>query len=114
MVTQVPQNSAAAKAGVQKHDILLFADDKQVISERDLSAAVQAAGKAKAGVSLTLIRGGKEIAVAVTPEQRKATAFNQIQGFPDGWDLDFPEDDVFQQRMREQMDRMLNRMRQFR
>ena len=114
MVTQVPQGSAAAKAGVQKHDILLFADDKQVISERDLSAAVQAAGKAKAGVSLTLIRGGKEIAVAVTPEQRKATAFNQIQGFPDGWDLDFPEDDVFQQRMREQMDRMLNRMRQFR
>ena len=114
MVTQVPQDSAAAKAGVQKHDILLFADDKQVISERDLSAAVQAAGKAKAGVSLTLIRGGKEIAVAVTPEQRKATAFNQIQGFPDGWDLDFPEDDVFQQRMREQMDRMLNRMRQFR
>ena len=114
MVTQVPQGSAAAKAGVQKHDILLFADDKQVISERDLSAAVQAAGKAKAGVSLTLIRGGKEIAVAVTPEQRKATAFNQIQGFPDGWDLGFPEDDVFQQRMREQMDRMLNRMRQFR
>ena len=60
------------------------------------------------------IRGGKEIAVAVTPEQRKATAFNQIQGFPGGWDLDFPEDDVFQQRMREQMERMLNRMRQFR
>jgi len=46
MVTQVPQNSAAAKAGVQKHDILLFADDKQVISETDLNAVVQAAGEA--------------------------------------------------------------------
>ena len=114
MVTQVPQGSVAAKAGVQKHDILLFADDKQVISERDLNTAVQAAGKAKTSVLLTLIRGGKEITVAVTPEQREATAFNQIQGFPDGWDLDFPEDDVFQQRMREQMERMLNRMRQFR
>ena len=114
MVTQVPQGSAAAKAGVQVHDILLFADEKQLTSQYDLKTVVQAAGEAKASVSLTLIRGGKEILVVVTPEQRKATAFNQIQGFPDGWDLDFPEDDVFQQRMREQMDRMLNRMRQFR
>ena len=119
MVTQVPQDSAAAKAGVQKHDILLFADDKQVISEKDLNAAVEAAGKAKASVSLTLIRSGKEITVAVTPEQRKATAFNDVRGFPDGWNLDLPEDDMFQfhqgmeQRMRRQMEQMRNRMRLF-
>jgi len=114
MVTQVPQNSAAAKAGVQMHDILLFANEKQVINQRDLNAAVQATGEANGSVVLTLIRGGKEISVAVKPEQRKATAFNQIQGFPDGWDLDFPEDDVFQQRMREEMDRMRNQIRGFR
>ena len=117
MVTQVPQGSAAAKAGVQKHDILLFADDKQVISEKDLNAAVQSAGEANANVSLTLIRGGKEISVAVTPEQRKATAFNHARAFPDGWNLDFPNDDLFhqgmEQRMRQQMERMRDRMRLF-
>ena len=67
MVTQVPQGSAAAKAGVQKHDILLFADEKQLTSQYDLKTVVQAAGEAKASVSLTLIRGGKEILVVVTP-----------------------------------------------
>ena len=95
------------------HDILLFADEKQLTSRYDLKTVIQAAGEAEANVSLTLIRGGKETTVVVTPEQRKATAFNQVQGFPDGWDLDFPEDDAFQQRMREQMDRMRNRIRRF-
>ena len=113
MVTQVPRGSAAAKAGIQVHDILLFADEKQLTSRYDLKTVIQAAGEAEANVSLTLIRGGEETTVLVTPEQRKATAFNQVQGFPDGWDLDFPEDDVFQQRMREQMDRMRNRIRRF-
>ena len=84
-----------------------------------MNAAVEAAGKAKASVSLTLIRSGKEITVAVTPEQRKATAFNDVRGFPDGWNLDLPEDDMFQfhqgmeQRMRRQMEQMRNRMRLF-
>ena len=117
MVTQVPQNSAAAKAGVQKHDILLFADDKQVISERDLNAVVQAAGEANANVALTIIRGGKEISVVVMPQQRKATAFDDVRGFADDWQPDLFDNDRFhlrmEDRLRQQMERMEDHMRRF-
>lgn len=117
MVTQVPQNSAAAKAGVQKHDILLFADDKQVISETDLNAVVQAAGEANANVALTIIRGGKEISVAVMPQQRKATAFDDVRGFADDWQPDLFDNDRFhlrmEDRLRQQMERMEDHMRRF-
>ena len=117
MVTQVPQNSAAAKAGVQKHDILLFADDKQVISETDLNAVVQAAGEANANVALTIIRGGKEISVVVMPQQRKATAFDDVRGFADDWQPDLFDNDRFhlrmEDRLRQQMERMEDHMRRF-
>ena len=117
MVTQVPQNSAAAKAGVQKHDILLFADDKQVISETDLNAVVQAAGEANANVALTIIRGGKEISVVVMPQQRKATAFDDVRGFADDWQPDLFDNDRFhlrmEDRLRQQMERVEDHMRRF-
>ena len=117
MVTQVPQGSAAAKAGVQKHDILLFADDKQVISETDLNAVVQAAGEANANVALTIIRGGKEISVVVMPQQRKATAFDDVRGFADDWQPDLFDNDRFhlrmEDRLRQQMERMEDHMRRF-
>ncbi len=117
MVTQVPQNSAAAKAGVQKHDVLLFADDKQLVSQADLNAAVQAAGEAEANVSLTLVRGGKEVTVAVKPEQQQVSAFNRVQGFPGDLKLDLLDNGMFQQqmedRMRQQLERMRMQMRQF-
>jgi len=117
MVTQVPQNSAAAKAGVQKHDILLFADDKQVISETDLNAVVQAAGEANANVALTIIRGGKEISVVIMPQQRKATAFDDVRGFADDWQPDLFDNDRFhlrmEDRLRQQMERMEDHMRRF-
>lgn len=117
MVTQVPQNSAAAKAGIQKHDILLFADDKQVISETDLNAVVQAAGEANANVALTIIRGGKEISVVIMPQQRKATAFDDVRGFADDWQPDLFDNDRFhlrmEDRLRQQMERMEDHMRRF-
>lgn len=122
MVTQVPKNSAAAKAGVQIHDVLLFADDKQLIGQEDLNAAVQAAGEADADVSLTLIRGGKEMSMAVKPEQRKAGALNRVRGFPADLNmdmfnnkifnrnLDLLDNDMFHQRMEDRMRQQLEKM----
>ncbi len=131
MVAHVAPGSPATRAGVQKHDVLLFADDKQLISQTDLINAVHTAGEAGAGLSLTLVRGGKEISVVVTPEQRQADVVNQAQGLPNRWNLQLPEigpngifgGDVFggkdifghgiEDRMLQRMQRMRGQMRQF-
>ena len=78
MVAQVPPGTPAATAGIQQHDVLLFADDKQLANKVDLARAVKAAGDVDANISLTLIRGGKEMSVVVKPEQRLAGRVNEM------------------------------------
>ena len=130
MVAYVTPGSPAAQAGVQEHDILLFADEKQLASHADLIHAVQAAGEAGASLSLALIRGGKEMSVVVTPERRQANVANQGQGLFNGRNLQLPEiapNDIFgeeifggdmfgqgiEARMMQRIERMRDRIRQF-
>lgn len=70
LVTEVTQDSPASKAGLQKHDVLLFADDKQLSTPADLVKAIQKSGEAKAAISLTLIQRGKETTIKVKPLER--------------------------------------------
>ena len=122
MVSQVTPESPAATAGVQQHDVLMFADDKQLTNKMDLSKAIQAAGEANANISLTLIRGGKEMSVVVKPEQGlavKATpALMNLVPMDDMLRLNLPgfENDMFgkdmEARLRERMDEMRERMRE--
>ena len=122
MVSQVPQGSPAATAGVKQFDVLLFADEKQLIRKSDLQQAVQAAGEADSGVLLTLIRGGKEMAITVKPEKQVARQANpgqmnplfklDIPGFED--DGLFAEDALgngIEARMRQRMEAMQERFR---
>jgi len=121
MVSKVPPGSPAATR-VQQYDILLYADDKQLIRKTDLSQAAQAAGEANTSLSLTLIRGGKEISVSVKPEKRAAGPMNlelmngmpqiQLPGFED--DGLFGEDALgkgIEARMRLQREAMEERIR---
>ncbi len=79
VVAQVSKESPAEAAGIKNHDILMFADDRQLIKQSDLSEAVQVAGQEKTKVSLTLIRGGKEIGIEVTPTERSESDFTGME-----------------------------------
>jgi C-terminal processing protease CtpA/Prc len=66
----VGEGSPADAAGLQQHDILLFSDDTQLLTNADLVAAVENAGQNSKPVSLTVMRGGQEIGIEVTPAER--------------------------------------------
>jgi membrane-associated protease RseP (regulator of RpoE activity) len=84
VVEDVVADSPAAKAGLQKHDIILRANDDMVDSMETLQTHVQAA-KDKA-IELEVIRLGKETNVKVTPAERPAD-FQQLAGGDQGMDL---------------------------
>ena len=75
VVVEVTKGSPAETAGVEKHDILMFADDQELGKQSDLSESVQTAGKEKSKLSLTVIRAGKEIGVDVSPVERPESDF---------------------------------------
>jgi hypothetical protein len=72
LVTEVVPGSPAEKAGVKQHDVLLTLKDKPLDRSETLAAQVQAVGDKAA--TLSLIRAGKALSLAVTPEPRKAEA----------------------------------------
>ena len=72
VVEELVDGSPAANAGLQRHDILMFADDTQLATTSDLVEAVQQAGQENSKISLTIIRKGKEIGIDVTPVERPA------------------------------------------
>ena len=74
LVNHVGPGSPAEAAGIQLHDILMIADDRQLAKQADLVEAVQTAGKENNKLTLTLVRAGKEIGVDVTPVERPAMA----------------------------------------
>lgn len=70
VVVRVSEDSAAAKAGLKRHDVVVAANDSKLSHVPDLAKAVNAAeGKA---VTLKIIRGGKEQSIEVTPTERPA------------------------------------------
>ena len=93
VVTNEPvEGSPAAGAGIQKHDILIYADQTQLAQTSDLVSAVQAAGNDKNELSLTLLRKGKEIGVALTPVERKSLAPQATGGiFQPGFKMELQE-----------------------
>lgn len=82
LVNAVGEGTPAAAAGLQKYDVLLFADDQELLEQADLTRMVQKAGESNSELSLTVMRGGKEIGVDVSPVER--TAEQMRGGFPGG------------------------------
>lgn len=74
VVKVVTPDSPAANAGLQPHDILLFADDRQLKSTGDLVKIVEQAGENKATFALELVRAGDELTIEVKPAKRPANA----------------------------------------
>lgn len=82
VVQSVSRDSPAANAGIKKHDILMFAEDRGLSRISDLNDVVNKAGKEDTKVSLTVIRGGKEIGIDVGVAERPAGQSSPIAGFP--------------------------------
>ena len=68
VVVKVFEKSAADKAGIEKHDVLLTADDKPLAKGGDLNDALKVAKQN--GVSIALIRAGQPMSVTVQPEEK--------------------------------------------
>jgi hypothetical protein len=67
VVARVEPDSPAAKAGIKENDVLLSAGEKSIKSPSDLIEAVaKSDGKE---LSLKLVRGGKPLIIAATPEK---------------------------------------------
>lgn len=71
VVTEVFEESPAAKAGIQPGDILLRAGKTKLAGPPDLIDAVTAAGEKP--FKLALLREGKELEIELTPVKRQAT-----------------------------------------
>ncbi len=67
VVTEVVEESPAAEAGIQVHDILLRAGEHRLSDLGDLRAAVQSSGGES--MSFVLMRGGEEQSLQVTPRR---------------------------------------------
>lgn len=79
-ITEVSENSAAQKAGLQKQDIITKIDKRTVSSPSDLSEII-GDYDAKAKVDITYVRDGKtKSAKAVLDSASKATSYN-ISGY---------------------------------
>jgi len=89
LVESVGQDSPAAAAGLQKYDVLLFADDQELLKREDLVRVVQKAGEADSALSLTVMRAGKEIGVDVSPVERTADQMRVgVPGRMNGFNFD--------------------------
>jgi hypothetical protein len=81
VVNHIGPGTPAEASGIQLHDILMFADDRQLAKPSDLVEAVQIAGKEKTKMTLTVVRAGKEIGISVMPTERPANAAGIGPGF---------------------------------
>ena len=68
LVHEVVPDSPAAKAGLQRNDIVLTVNDKPLDSPADLVAAVRAASDD--GLELKILRKGAEKTISIQPAQR--------------------------------------------
>ena len=68
LIEDVFTDSPAAKAGFQQHDILVRSGDKAIKEPADIQKAVEEAKETE--LTVTVIRGGKEVTVKATPAKR--------------------------------------------
>ena len=80
VVAQVLLKGPADKAGIRPNDILLAAAGKPLALPADLTVAVEAAQATD--LSLTLLRGGKTMTVAVKPEKHAFAATGPLATGP--------------------------------
>ena len=94
MITAVTNNSPAAKAGLQQHDVILNSGDQKIYSSQQLSGLVKAA-QPTSKINLTIVRGGKvqDITVTLGKRNKPATPYWQQQWpqarspFGSGWQM---------------------------
>ena len=79
MVDAVSPDSPAFDAGIEQHDILLFADDQSVATRAELTKAVELAGEEGRALTLTYIHRGEEQTAEVTPKERPAGQANRVR-----------------------------------
>ena len=74
LVQQIQAGSPAEAGGLKKFDVLLYADDQQLSSVNDLTTVVNEIGQDQGAITLTVVRGGKEIPIEVQPAERDYAA----------------------------------------
>lgn len=113
VVTNEPvADSPAAGAGIQRHDILIYADQTRLSQTNNLSDAIKTAAQENQPLSITLQRKGKEVGVEVTPVERQnlgpaigkgifVPGFNmQLQELGPGFIVDEQHDAIIQNLMK--------------
>ncbi|MDM7921479.1 MAG: PDZ domain-containing protein [Pyrinomonadaceae bacterium] len=80
MISEVRENSPAAKADLKAGDIIVEVDGKEVASDADVVRAISE--KKEGDVTLTVVRKGDRKTFSVTPEESKEV-FEHLIG-PDG------------------------------
>jgi len=73
VVTEVIDDSAAAQAGVQQHDVLIVLDGKRLTTVDAANAQIQEI-KDKS-VELRLLRGAKDVTIQIAPRKSQEAAF---------------------------------------
>ena len=76
VVVNVAKDSPADKAGLELHDVLLYAGQTDLTGQNDLIKAVQEAGKENQEMTLEIIRGGRESEIKVKPIERPEGEFS--------------------------------------
>lgn len=89
LVRQVVPDSPAAEAGVEQFDIVLTANDKPIVTGRDLMDLVRDEGASGGKLKLDVLRRGKHKQIDLTPAARPAandaiTSGGQGQGWRSG------------------------------
>jgi hypothetical protein len=72
-IESVLEDSPASKAGIQKGDVLLTVNAKEIKSVSDLTAAIQESGKQDKPIELELTRNDKKMTMQVKPTKMKAS-----------------------------------------
>jgi membrane-associated protease RseP (regulator of RpoE activity) len=92
VVTELVADSPAAKAGLKQHDLLTQLDGKRLTTVEDCNAQIQQIKDRK--VTATLIRGGKETSVELSPQ---LSATQNINVTPYFGTVNFPDGKVYWQ-----------------
>ncbi|MFG0334152.1 MAG: PDZ domain-containing protein [Maioricimonas sp. JB049] len=89
-VRRVIRDLPAAKAGIEQHDIIIAAGDRAVTSAKVLHEVIDETGENE--LTLTILRGGVEQTVAVTPKRRSELQVPRIHGNQELHSPDLPVD----------------------
>ena len=81
VIRSVADGSPAAEAELQQFDILMYADDSELGSIADLTAAIDSAGEEERSTTFTLIREGAERQVELAPVKRPENQLSTLPGF---------------------------------